>query len=49
VSAALLALLLVGQTAPTAKLPFLHDDWPGALAQAKARDLPIVVEAWAPW
>ena len=48
-SAALLALLLAVQAAPAARLPFLHDDWPGALARAKARDLPIVVEAWAPW
>ena len=30
-------------------LPFVHDDWPKALADAKARDLPLFVESWAPW
>ncbi len=46
--AALLALALASQ-APRASLPFLHDDWSGAVAQAKASERPIVVEAWAPW
>ncbi len=46
--AALLALVLAAQ-APRASLPFLHDDWPGALAQAKASERPLLVEAWAPW
>lgn len=27
----------------------IEDDWPRALAEAKARDLPIFVDAWAPW
>jgi hypothetical protein len=30
-------------------LPFIEDDYPKALAQAKAKNLPIFVEAWAPW
>jgi len=30
-------------------LPFIADDYPSALAQARARKLPIFVEAWAPW
>jgi hypothetical protein len=30
-------------------LPFLSDDYPRALAQARSRDLPLFVEAWAPW
>jgi hypothetical protein len=30
-------------------LPFIADDYPAALAQARARKLPIFVEAWAPW
>ena len=25
------------------------DDWPRALAQARARGVPIVVDLWAPW
>jgi len=30
-------------------LPFLSDDYPAALAEARAREVPIFVEAWAPW
>ncbi len=30
-------------------LPFLEDDYGKALEQARARDLPLFVEAWAPW
>lgn len=27
----------------------LEDDYPGALALARERDVPIVVDVWAPW
>lgn len=30
-------------------LPFVEDEYPRALAEAKARHVPIFVEAWAPW
>jgi hypothetical protein len=30
-------------------LPFISDDYPRALAEARARGLPLFVEAWAPW
>ena len=30
-------------------LPFLHDDYGRALAEAKRRRRPIFVDAWAPW
>jgi len=30
-------------------LPFIDDDYPKALAEARAKKLPIFVEAWAPW
>jgi hypothetical protein len=30
-------------------LPFIEDDYPRALAQARANKLPLFVEAWAPW
>ena len=30
-------------------LPFLHDDYPRALAEAKRTKRPIFVDAWAPW
>jgi hypothetical protein len=30
-------------------LPFLSDDYARALDDARARSLPLFVEAWAPW
>jgi len=30
-------------------LPFIEDNYPRALADAKARGVPIFVEVWAPW
>jgi len=30
-------------------LPWVEDDYPKAIAQARARNVPIFVEAWAPW
>ena len=30
-------------------LPWIEDDYGKALAQARARNLPIFVENWAPW
>ncbi len=45
----LFALALLGSTASAAPLPFIEDDWPRALAEAKARHLPIFVDSWAPW
>jgi len=45
-----LALALLVAAAPAAgKLPFVDDDYPRALAEAQARQLPIVVDVWAPW
>jgi hypothetical protein len=32
-----------------AGLPFIHDDYPRALAKAKQRNVPLFVECWAPW
>ena len=31
-----------------ARLPFIEDNYPRALADAKARGVPIFVEVWAP-
>ncbi len=42
------ALLLTG-TAAAAGLPWIEDDYGRALAAAKARNLPLFVEVWAPW
>jgi hypothetical protein len=30
-------------------LPFLSDDYAKALGEARARALPLFIEAWAPW
>jgi hypothetical protein len=30
-------------------LPFIDDDYPRALAEARRQDRPIFAEAWAPW
>ncbi|MGE5125957.1 MAG: hypothetical protein ACM3PV_06685 [Betaproteobacteria bacterium] len=56
-----MALLLARAGAPSAgattrpgrcdarPLPFLSDDYAKALADARARSLPLFIEAWAPW
>ena len=46
-----LAALLASPPAAAARpaLPFIDDDYPKALAQARARKVPIFAEAWAPW
>jgi len=30
-------------------LPFIENDYPAALALAKARKIPLFVDVWAPW
>jgi hypothetical protein len=30
-------------------LPFIEDDYEKALAEARAKRLPLVIDAWAPW
>lgn len=46
---ALLALSLAPALAATTGLPFIQDNYPKALSEAKQRSLPIFVEVWAPW
>lgn len=48
---ALASVSAVAVAAETHKpaLPFIEDDYPRAVAEAKQRKLPIFVEAWAPW
>jgi hypothetical protein len=48
---ALLTFLLLLATSAMAKdvLPFVEDDYKKAVALANAKNLPIFVEAWAPW
>ena len=49
--AAGLAGAVVASPAPAKKpaLPFIEDDYPRALAEARSKKIPIFVEAWAPW
>ena len=30
-------------------LPFIQNDYDRAVAEAKARGVPLFIEAWAPW
>ena len=55
---AMLLLAFSACTSPTAAaapsgaarvLPFISDDYDKALAEARARKVPLFVEAWAPW
>jgi hypothetical protein len=45
-----LAITALAATA-TAKetVPFLENDYTAALSKARAKNVPIFVEAWAPW
>jgi tetratricopeptide (TPR) repeat protein len=45
----LLALACARAQAPFAGLPFQSDDYAAALAEARAKDLPLFVSATAPW
>jgi hypothetical protein len=49
--AAGLSSVLLAAAAPATKpaLPFIEDDYPRALAEARSKKVPIFVEAWAPW
>ena len=40
-----------GPATPRARevLPFIADDYARALAQARARRVPLFIESWAPW
>lgn len=52
-SSAVLTLVLacgsVAAAGENSALPFIEDDYERALAEARARDVPIFVESWAPW
>jgi hypothetical protein len=48
-AAALLAAPAPAATGPREVLPFIADDYPKALAAARAAKKPIFFEAWAPW
>lgn len=43
------ALALALAPGRPAVLPFIEDDYGKALAEAKAKSLPLFIEMWAPW
>ena len=43
------ALLAALAPASRSALPFIEDDYPKALRQAREKSLPLFIEAWAPW
>jgi hypothetical protein len=47
----LLLILLLTAVPALAKevLPFIDNDYSKALAEAKRKNVPIFVDAWAPW
>jgi len=42
-------LLLAAPLLAKETVPFIDDDYATAIARAKARNVPVFVEAWAPW
>ncbi|HKR66779.1 MAG TPA: hypothetical protein VJZ00_23840 [Thermoanaerobaculia bacterium] len=44
-----LALLVLSALAARADLPFVEDNYQRAVQEARAKNVPIFVEAWAPW
>jgi hypothetical protein len=44
-----LAVVSAVPAASRSVLPWVEDDYGKALSQARAKDVPIFVEAWAPW
>ena len=43
------ALLFALAPAHQTTLPFIEDDYGKALVEAKAKNLPLFIEMWAPW
>lgn len=48
-AAAALAAVALGATPAAASPRAVEDDYPRALAAARERSVPILVDAWAPW
>ena len=44
-----IAALAFPASAAESVLPFIKDDYAKAVAEAKAKKVPIFVDAWAPW
>jgi len=44
-----LAMAVMAAGTTHARLSFIEDDYPRALAEARRLNRPLFVEAWAPW
>lgn len=44
-----IALFALASLSASADLPFIENDYVKAIAQARAKNVPLFVEAWAPW
>ena len=44
-----IALAAAAPASADGTLPFVADDYARALADARARNVPLVVDVWAPW
>ena len=44
-----IALFALSALGAQAGLPFIENDYRKAAAEAKAKNVPLFVEAWAPW
>jgi hypothetical protein len=49
ISQLILTALLAVTASAAETLPFVKDDFAKAVALSKAKNIPIFVEAWAPW
>ena len=45
----LISALFAAAALPAAALPFIEDDYAKAVARARAKNIPIFADAWAPW
>jgi len=45
----LLTLIVAAVAVPALSLPFIENDYQKALTRARANNVPIFVDAWAPW
>lgn len=43
------AMLFAAARTASAALPFVENDYQTAVSRARAKNVPIFVEAWAPW
>jgi hypothetical protein len=44
-----IALFALAALGARADLPFIENDYRKAVAEANAKNVPLFVEAWAPW